>query len=146
MSIVRELITRFPTSSIRTAFGYGSSVFPQHGNTGNDRQIDMILITDDLTDFHTKNLEINKADYSNFMARKSTQNIVQWNNKATGMFFNTFVKTDVGELKYGVISTEMAKKDLENWNYLYLAGRLHKPVKVGHFNLILESFYYSFNF
>lgn len=52
MSIVRDLMKRFPTRLIRTGFGYGSSVFPQKGNDGKDRQIDMILIVDDVAKFH----------------------------------------------------------------------------------------------
>ena len=45
MSLVRQILPRFPISKIRTSFGYGSSVFPQRGNEGKDRQIDLILIT-----------------------------------------------------------------------------------------------------
>ena len=44
MSLVRELVRRFPLSPVRAAFGYGSSVFPQKGNDGKDRQIDMIRV------------------------------------------------------------------------------------------------------
>jgi len=129
MSIVRDLIKRFPLSTIRTSFGYGSSVFPQKGNTGSDRQIDMILICDSPKDFHSENLLLNPSDYSYFMRSRGVENLVKWNGKATGLYFNPFVKTDIGELKYGLISTENAKRDLERWEHLYLAGRLHKPVK-----------------
>ena len=54
MSLVRDLIKRFPLNHVRSSFGYGSSVFPQKGNDGKDRQIDMILICDSLKDFHRK--------------------------------------------------------------------------------------------
>lgn len=39
-------------------------------------------------------------------------------------------------LKYGVVSTATLLDDLRTWRYLYLAGRLHKPVRwLAHDNL-----------
>ena len=76
------------------------------------------------------NLVQNKDDYAPFMRNKKVESLVEWNNKAAGLFFNAFVQTEFGELKYGVVSTENAIKDLINWNHLYLSGRIHKPVKV----------------
>jgi len=130
MSIVRQILPRFPLDHVRCAFGYGSAVFPQRGNQGADRQIDMIVITDSLVDFHRANMIHNKDDYSQFMKNKSPESLAQWNSKATGLYFNQFVKIDQGELKYGVISTENLVNDLVNWEHLYISGRLHKPVKL----------------
>jgi translocator assembly and maintenance protein 41 len=33
-------------------------------------------------------------------------------------------------IKYGVVSIDRMCKDLLNWETLYLAGRMHKPVKI----------------
>ena len=85
---------------------------------------------DNPLEFHRQNLAKNKDDYSYFMKAKSADSISNWNSKATGLYFNQFVKTEFGELKYGVISTQDFIKDLTNWHHLYIAGRLHKPVKV----------------
>ena len=49
--------------------------------------------------------------------------------RASGIYFNQFVKTEFGELKYGIISTDDIIIDLTMWRHLYVAGRLHKPVK-----------------
>ena len=35
-----------------------------------------------------------------------------------------------GQIKYGLISRTDLEADLINWTTLYLAGRLHKPVKI----------------
>ena len=41
-----------------------------------------------------------------------------------------FYKCLQGQIKYGVISRADLEADLMNWTTLYLAGRLHKPVKI----------------
>ena len=75
-------------------------------------------------------MKINKKDYSYLMRFGGSEIVTNFNKRAAGLFFNPFVETDLGVLKYGVISTDRAVDDLENWTSLYLSGRLHKPVKV----------------
>ena len=57
----------------------------------------MIVITDSLVDFHRANMINNQADYSKFMMNKSPESLAKWNSKATGLYFNQFVKIDQGD-------------------------------------------------
>jgi translocator assembly and maintenance protein 41 len=42
-------------------------------------------------------------------------------------------------VKYGILSTATLTRDLEQWETLYVAGRLHKPVLTLHLNLALQA-------
>jgi translocator assembly and maintenance protein 41 len=49
-----------------------------------------------------------------------------------GLFFHPFVRLPCAggaelEVKYGVISDKALLQDLNEWTFLYMAGRLHKP-------------------
>jgi len=46
------------------------------------------------------------------------------------MFFNTLVPFEDGLIKYGVMSRRAFLADALDWRHLYVAGRLHKPVKL----------------
>lgn len=63
---------------------------------------------------------------------------VQENYKAN-FWFNAYVQINLSSstnnlgsrlFKYGIISVKDASKDLLGWENMYLAGRMHKPVRI----------------
>jgi len=47
-----------------------------------------------------------------------------------GVWFNTLVPMNGVTIKYGVTTVDNLCSDLLNWNSLYLAGRMHKPLRI----------------
>ena len=53
-------------------------------------------------------------------------------NYGAGIWYNTMIQLPhvPFQIKYGIISSTLFKQDLLDWKYLYVAGRLHKPVRL----------------
>ncbi|KXL48775.1 MAG: hypothetical protein FE78DRAFT_28830 [Acidomyces sp. 'richmondensis'] len=47
-----------------------------------------------------------------------------------GVYFNPYITVNGVMIKYGVVNLDTLASDLSEWRTLYLAGRLHKPVKI----------------
>lgn len=118
------------------AFGYGSKVFSQGENVDiSNSQIDMMFITrEHPLKWHEKNIEKHRGDYSSLasLGAGAVTTVGKWGG---GVYFNPFVDVTTPngvemELKYGVTSVETLCSDLLNWDTLYLAGRMQKPVAV----------------
>lgn len=107
------------------AIGYGSWVFKQEWYADDVvPMVDLILWVESPIDWHRRNIERNEWDYS-WLGRKMYP-LIQ--NGWAEIYYNPYVDFEGVSLKYGVISIESIKKDLEEWTYLYVAGRMHKPV------------------
>ncbi|KAA0708030.1 Phosphatidate cytidylyltransferase, mitochondrial [Triplophysa tibetana] len=128
----RRILSLFP-QDISLAFAYGSAVFRQTGTSQGQvgkNMLDFIFAVDDPVTWHTKNLIENRKHYSllKHLGPKRISNIQ--NDHGAGIYFNTLVPADNRVIKYGVISTDTLMDDLFNWKTLYVAGRLHKPVRI----------------
>lgn len=124
-SIVRK---RFPTG-IDSSFAYGSAIFGQKGDTNyRKNMVDMVLVVNDPEQWHKDNLARNPYDYS--LIRHLGSKFVSYvgNRTSVGIMYNPMIKHENLSFKYGVISRSKLVDDLTNWNHLFVAGRLQKPV------------------
>lgn len=129
---IGSFLERFP--SLVGAYGYGSGVFKQ-ANTDSQKkpQVDLILVVDNLENWHSSNLSQNPNDYSNFshfLGNFKTSKLVDfYYGFGVPVMFHPYI-FDQREYKYGVVSKDDFSQDLVNWSNFYFAGRFQKPVKV----------------
>eukprot|EP01087_Luapelamoeba_hula_P009829 TRINITY_DN256_c2_g1_i1.p1 TRINITY_DN256_c2_g1~~TRINITY_DN256_c2_g1_i1.p1 ORF type:complete len:329 (-),score=56.72 TRINITY_DN256_c2_g1_i1:16-1002(-) len=141
---LRGVVERLP--SVRFAMGYGSGVVQQqqqhqqattaahhHGRAvtaagGEQPMRDLILAVDDPLAFHQHNICINKKHYSGvaYFGAELARDLQEW---AAGIYFNPYVRINGQLVKYGVISHARLLSDLQNWDSLYVSGRMQKPYK-----------------
>lgn len=131
MSIYKEIVNRFP-KNIVYCFAYGSGVKKQLGYENQIQKpiLDFVFCVDDSKKFHEQNLEKFESHYSGLRYLGSTFLSLYQDKLGARVYFNTLVEIpDLNlTLKYGIIETSKLQADLNDWEQLYLAGRLHKPV------------------
>lgn len=97
--------------------------------------LDIVLVVENLENFHADNLARNSSDYSfKWRSKFSTLEDIcdLQRSKGNKVWWHPFVKDVLPNgqlLKYGVIEMPDFENDMTNWSDLYVAGRLHKPVK-----------------
>jgi len=143
----RLLESTLPQDEIVYAFGYGSGVLSQNlqnkqtDQQKSDNMIDIIVVVKDSLAFHKANLEQNPHHYeppffwqsSSVQARADSANRWQRHDvlsPLSSFFCNPKVYFNIVPeegLKYGVVKAMDLADDLQDWKYLYLAGRMHKP-------------------
>ncbi|CAI2165679.1 12863_t:CDS:2 [Funneliformis geosporum] len=130
---LKRLLHNFQ-APIRYVIAYGSGVFPQQGYDYDHKKdkpmIDFLFAVGHPQHWHSLNINQNRKHYS-FMATLGSGAITMLQeNFGAGIYYNPYVKIDDTLIKYGVVSIDKMCKDLLNWETLYLAGRMHKPVKI----------------
>ncbi|KAI5303392.1 histidinol-phosphate transaminase [Ascosphaera pollenicola] len=146
--ILRQILWQF-RAPIRYAFAYGSGVFSQSGNnpdkdsvhpaapdavhkvqTGGAKMIDFIFGVSYTQHWHDINLRENRNHYSGLGSLGSYAVSQIQDKTGAGVYFNPYVTVNGILIKYGVVNIDTLCNDLSNWETLYLAGRLQKPVKI----------------
>lgn len=129
--LYQRILALFPRD-ISLCFAYGSSVYPQKLNGVNistkKNVIDLVFVVPNAFLWHEENIKLNPKHYSSlrFFGHRSITRIQE--KYGAGVYYNTLIPFEDIVFKYGVVSQSTLITDLLDWNYLYLAGRLHKPV------------------
>lgn len=145
---LRQILWQF-RAPIRYAFAYGSGVFTQNGSAassspthpsapaaiknmqqGSGKMIDFIFGVSYSQHWHALNLAQHRDHYSGLGSLGSYAVSQVQDRFGAGVYFNTHLTVNGTLIKYGVVNLDTLSQDLAQWNTLYLAGRLHKPVKI----------------
>ena len=150
-SLETLLRSTLPMDEVVYAFGYGSGVFSQNIISHEQdkdvieeetKVIDMIVVVQDAMAFHRANVSLNPSHYYHHhhsslvpgirLPEDGTASWCTWWQRHTpphwlgrnpGLYF---FLTDT--VKYGIVQADDLRDDLSQWKYLYLAGRMQKPV------------------
>lgn len=146
---LRQILWKF-RAPIRYAFAYGSGVFSQTATAGSEsdpghpspppairnvqqgkgKMIDFIFGVSHSQHWHSLNLQEHRDHYS-ALGSLGSYAVSQVQDKwGAGVYFNPFVTVNGTLIKYGVVNIDTLCTDLSQWDTMYLAGRLHKPVKI----------------
>ncbi|KAI9683545.1 MAG: Mitochondrial translocator assembly and maintenance protein 41, partial [Bogoriella megaspora] len=147
---LRQILWRFK-APIRYAFAYGSGVFAQDGGQaspsslsphpnppeaittwqkGGGKMIDFIFGVSFTQHWHSLNLTQHRDHYS-FLGSLGSGLVSRVQDKwGAGVYFNPYIAVNGTLIKYGVVNLDTISRDLSEWDTLYLAGRLQKPVKI----------------
>ncbi|PYH92678.1 mitochondrial matrix Mmp37 [Aspergillus ellipticus CBS 707.79] len=145
---LRQILWQF-RAPIRYAFAYGSGVFQQTGSapgssqchpsapaaiknmqSGQGKMIDFIFGVSYSQHWHSLNLGQHRDHYSGLGSTGSYMVSQVQDRFGAGVYFNPYITVNGTLIKYGVVNLDTLCRDLSQWDTLYLAGRLQKPVKI----------------
>ncbi|GKZ73230.1 mitochondrial translocator assembly and maintenance protein 41 [Aspergillus niger] len=145
---LRQILWQF-RAPIRYAFAYGSGVFQQTGSApgssqchpsapaaiknmqqGQGKMIDFIFGVSYSQHWHSLNLHQHRDHYSGLGSLGSYMVSQVQDRIGAGVYFNPYITVNGTLIKYGVVNLDTLCRDLSQWDTLYLAGRLQKPVKI----------------
>lgn len=119
---------------IRYAFAYGSGVFEQDGYEMKESEekpmLDFMFAVTHPDHFHSINLHQHPSHYPFHARMFGSDYISRVQSIGPGVWFNAFVPMSGVTIKYGVTTVDNLCSDLLNWQTLYLAGRMHKPLRI----------------
>lgn len=128
---IRQRIDKFVETLPETVSvkAYGSSIGYQEGYKANEKkQVDLIVIVDDIKKFYQENLKMNRYMYG-FIPRLYFKHAkASTLKKAAGICYTTDIKFGIDSYKMGVIEKDDVLDDLLKWKTFYIAGRFQKEM------------------
>jgi len=124
---IDEFIKTLP--EVVSVKAYGSSIAYQAGYKENEKkQVDLIVVVDDIKKFYEENLKQNKYMYKltpkiYFRHASSTKL-----KKGAGICYTTDINYGIDTYKMGVIEKVDVIDDLLNWKTFYISGRFQKEM------------------
>jgi len=130
-ALLESIVADFD-APIRYAFAYGSGVFEQDGyqTEGGAPMLDFMFAVTHPAHFHSINMSQHPSHYAMYARTFGSSFVTRVQEVGPGVWFNAFVQAKGRNIKYGVTSVDNLCSDLLNWNSLYLAGRMHKPLRI----------------
>ncbi|KAJ3722056.1 mitochondrial matrix Mmp37-domain-containing protein [Lentinula guzmanii] len=147
-ALLESIVAQFD-APIRYAFAYGSGVFEQDGyganattsaTTGKTNvhkpidpdapMLDFMFAVTHPAHFHSINMHQHPSHYTLHSRAFGSDYVSAVQAITPGVWFNTLVPMNGVNIKYGVTTVDNLCSDLLNWNTLYLAGRMHKPLRI----------------
>ncbi|KAG6890635.1 hypothetical protein C0995_006611 [Termitomyces sp. Mi166 len=132
-ALLESIVSQFD-APIRYAFAYGSGVFEQDGydslNEEDKPMLDFMFAVTHPAHFHSINMQQHPHHYPLHARLLGSSYVSRLEEVGPGVWFNPYVPIGGVRIKYGVTTVDNLCSDLLNWKSLYLAGRMHKPLRI----------------
>jgi len=129
-ALLESIVNKFD-APIRYAFAYGSGVFEQDGYSDAKRpMLDFMFAVTHASHFHSINMHQHASHYPAYARLFGSSYVSSIEDIGPGVWFNAYVPMNGVMIKYGVTTIDNLCADLLNWRTLYLAGRMHKPLRI----------------
>ncbi|EAU85871.2 hypothetical protein CC1G_02894 [Coprinopsis cinerea okayama7 len=134
-ALLESIVAKFD-APIRYAFAYGSGVFEQDGYAEKKKEgaegpmLDFMFAVTHPAHFHSINMHQFPSHYPLHARMFGSSYVSRVQDIGPGVWFNAYVPMNGVTIKYGVTTVDNLCADLLNWRTLYLAGRMHKPLRI----------------
>ncbi|KAG9315496.1 Mmp37-domain-containing protein [Chiua virens] len=137
-ALLEDIVDSFD-APIRYAFAYGSGVFEQAGydkpadgkpKGADGPMLDFVFAVTHPDHWHSINMHQYPGHYPLYARALGSSFVSNVQAFGPGLWFNTYVPMHGTTIKYGVTTVDTLCADLLNWRTLYLAGRMHKPIRI----------------